>query len=175
MNCLQITPIQITNNVSTKFSSTIVDNSNSVGTNGQVLTSTGTGVQWTTQAASTPTNFITFCSGSNINNGVYLRPFSGLGGGTFSQNCLIIPRACTISSITAGVSIAPGNATAGWTFTVYLNGVATAMAVSIIGVSITANKFTGTLACAQFDRIAVFIQRVNGPATPVGYVTLEYV
>src|SRR5690606_35036471 len=175
VNCLQVTPVQITNNVSTKFGSTVVDNSNSVGTNGQVLTSTGTGVQWTTPAASSPTNFITFCSGSNIGNGVYLRPFSGLGGGSFAQNCLIIPRACTISSITAGVSIAPGNATAGWTFTVYRNGVATSMAVSVIGVATTANKFSGTLALSQFDRIAVFIQQVNGPATPVGYVTLEYV
>ncbi len=80
---------------SARFNSTIKDTSGGVGTNGQVLTSTGTGVAWTTDAGGSvtgtgTTNYIAkWNTSSSIQDSIIFDNGTNVGIGTNSPNFLL--------------------------------------------------------------------------------------
>lgn len=91
--------LEVTNNSvftgSARFNSTIKDTSGGVGTNGQVLTSTGTGVAWTTDAGGSvtgtgTTNYIAkWSTSSSIQDSIIFDNGTNVGIGTNSPNFLL--------------------------------------------------------------------------------------
>lgn len=144
----------------------LTDSTSSIGAPSQVLASTGTGTQWIPA-----TNFIMFNSKGNIQNEAYLI-FGGRITYNISDAQFMVPRACTLTSLSCLFNFAPGeNAT--WTITVIKNGASTSLSLNISG----SNKegiILYNLSCNQYDQLAVHITNSGFPSHPTANVSIEY-
>lgn len=130
---------------------------------GQQLTYNGT--NWVN---ATDPSMLCFNSQGNLTNALYFR---GGGTGTQVQGTHIIPRACTVSSLTGWIS-ATNSSGIGWTFTLYKNGATTGLAVTLTGTTSVITN-TGTIAFAAQDRLQVLISSVGSPVAATGACTIE--
>lgn len=91
----------------------------------------------------------------------------------FEQNNIIITRSHLIHNMYVRLATAPGGATSR-TFTIYLNGVATAITVTIAGASTTGNNTANSINVVVGDTIACFHgPNVGAPAASAGQVSIE--
>lgn len=133
---------------------------------GQVLSYNGS--NWA-NTSPTSTTYITFNSWGNLSQSNYFRAGGGLAGSTYAQAAIIMPRACTVTTMTMGLSLnsSPGS----WIANLYKNGVSTGSNVTVA--NSTRNTNTVNISYAQYDTLAVFITNANNPVFSTGYVTLE--
>ena len=88
-------------------------------------------------------------------------------------NCVrLISENITINRLTAKLTTAPGTGNSR-TFTLYKNGVATSMLVTISGTALAGDTILHPQSFTLFDELAIFSSNSGGAAS-IGYVTLEY-
>jgi hypothetical protein len=119
-----------------------------------------------------PTNFmVSYCSQGNLVNNNYFR---GAGTGTAAQAVFVMPRQCSVRSITGYVSVtnSPG---VGWRFRVTKNGVPTGLEVDMLG-TLGANKSTNPINFNQYEFMQIQMITIGGtPLTATGGCTVEII
>lgn len=143
------------------------DHTASIGTNGQVLTSTGTQVEWSTSAAQS--QIFLNSKGTALDTG-----FIGQAGftNTGADASYSFAKASTIVGIFVQINAAPGAGT--WDFNVQKDGVNSALSVSMTGVTTQANA-SGSISYNQGDNFTLAVTKTGAPpAVSACFVTLIY-
>ena len=137
--------------------------------NGQALTYNGT--NWVNTNSSSSSSFLTFNARGNIGNAQYMCQNGVISGDVRLAN-ILIPRTCTITSLTGAVNISSPSG-AGWQYEVWKNGSGTGLLVQMLGTTLT-NKVTGSISFAQYDTLTIYITEIGGATVPSGWCTVEY-
>ena len=151
----------------------LIDSLASLGTNGQVLTSTGTQVLWSSSPAVDKQIFLNSLGGT-INGGTNY--WIGQAGITISASSATysFAQASTIVGMYVQINAAPG-AGKSWTFTVQKNGVDTSLLIQISGASQTSAFGSGSISYSAGDNYTLAITSAGTPASAsVTYATLIY-
>ena len=165
-----------------------VGNNNITYTQFGILTSPTAGqyIQWNgsslvnaTLPTSVASSFLIFSSQGNLSNGNYLKSGSnGLGGSSWYEGAVLLPRNCTILSISLAVAANSPTST-GWE-------IALVTATSLSGATVTSytcqclgttlyNKTTVNLAMSASNFCGLYLTEVNGATITEGVATIEYV
>jgi len=150
----------------------LYDGTNTAGTSGQILTSTGTGTLWQSSATSLGNQIFLNANGTTLNNNYYLG-ITGLTttGGNASYS---FARASTITTMYVQINASPGVGN-GWTFYLQQDGIDTSFSAAITD-NMTQITATGSISYNVGDNYSVRIQKM-GSATNASYVfvTLVYI
>jgi hypothetical protein len=164
-------PVSLAGNLS--VNSGLIDSLASLGTNGQVLTSTGSQVLWSSSPAVDKEIFLNSLGGT-INGGTDY--WIGQAGITITESSATYSFAknATMVGMYVQINAAPGSGKS-WTFTVRKNGVDTSLLIQISGVSQTSAFGSGSISYAAGDNYSLGITSSGTPASAsVTYATLVY-
>lgn len=143
----------------------IIDSSGLGGTNGQILSSTGTQVKWITAAQKQ----IFYNSNGNIGTG-----YLALTGFTSTANnaTYIVAAPMILTQLYVTLNAAP-TGSGGWTFSLIKN--STVEFVFTINVGSTVGGATGSVPCVQGDTFILTVSSTGSPSTPSAtYATIVY-
>jgi collagen type VII alpha len=116
-------------------------------------------------------NQLFYNSGGNLTTGNYIG-WNVQSAVIDNVEVILGQNSTVVASLSVRLSVAPGGANSR-TFTVYKNGVATALTVTISGANTTGFS-TNNQSFAAFDELAVLHVSTGTPAGARGYVTIDY-
>ena len=159
-------------------------NANSLGTtitsptNGQILQYNGS--TWVNiNSPYIQSGIINFNSAGNLTNNYYMS-CHGLTSTIFATAAVVLPRACTITTISLTLS---GTSTSGngWTATVFKGSGTIAsgsngfLTVTCLGSTLTATSSNVSVSCSAGDAIAIYISSTGSPTAVTGSCSVLYV
>lgn len=148
------------------LSGKLYDSTNSEGTAGQVLSSTGTATTWTNSSGLQISRDIFMNSNGQILSGNDFIGITGLGSNTSGWS---FPRASTITNIFVQINVSPGSGNS-WDFIIRRNGVDTSLIGTLAGPSALQINQSGSVSFNAGDNFDIRIQKNGSP----GNVTYTY-
>lgn len=141
------------------------------GSNGDVLTTNGSGVMsWTTPSA--PAVTYGGNSGGNTANNSFLSPFGSGASAVEAQQQIVVTRNGILKHLYANLTAAPGVGNSK-TFTVRVNGVSTAISVTLTGAVTSGSDVANTVAVVAGDLVTILVTHTGAPTASVGAFGLE--
>ena len=142
-----------------KINNSLLDSTNSAGTNGQVLTTTGTQTLWASSTSIAENQIFLNSNGGTINSDIFI----GLSGITITgaSASYAFAKQSTITGMFVQINAAPGNLNF-WIFHLQKNGVDNLLTVSFTD-NTTQNSNIGNVAFNAGDNYTVRIEKVGTP------------